>query len=63
MDDGRVDASLGQLGGEQVVDRDVSPGRVGGGELGDVGEALAVPRWVVVVHERRPTCQDRGGGP
>ena len=56
----RVDAALGELACEESVDRDVAPGRVGRRELGDVGEPLAVPRRVVVVHERRTTREHLG---
>ena len=44
----------------QPVDGDVAPRRIVGRQLGDVGEARALPRRIVVVQDRRPPAQDLG---
>ena len=44
----------------EVVDRDVTPGRVLDQELGDVGEVGPLPGWIMVMHHRRSTGTDLG---
>jgi hypothetical protein len=59
----RGDAPLGELGCGEARDRDVTPRRVVGGQLGDVGEAGPLPRRVVVMEEGGPSAERRSHHP
>ena len=53
-----VDAAVPELIAGEVVDRDVTPGRILDRELGDVGEVGPLPGWVMVMHHRRSAGTD-----
>ena len=60
-----VDAAVPELIAGEVVDRDVTPGRILDRELGDVGEVGPLPGWIMVMHHRRSAgtdLADRLGG-
>ena len=57
VDRGGRQAPIGELALGEPVDGHVAPGRVVGGQLGDVGEPLALPGRIVVVEDRRASGQ------